>query len=190
MYNLGLVDRRAAVGMLRAPGDGWAGRPPSLAAYLKPFGKLFMPNFAYGSNMSLDYVHDYCPSARFKLRAKLPNFHIEFRCYSTDLRGGISSIIEAPGEMVHGVIYDIESEEIEALDILEDVPLGLYRRDSFLVFGEDGQWHRAELYRVSDPAGPFAPARRYVEWMIAGANMHGLDADYIEKLVALRADAQ
>lgn len=39
--------------------------------------------------------------------------------------------------------------ELEALDILESVPKGLYRRDTFLVLGEDGEWHRADLYRVS-----------------------------------------
>ena len=29
--------------------------------------------FAYGSNMSTQYIHDYCPSAAFQLRGLLPN---------------------------------------------------------------------------------------------------------------------
>lgn len=145
-----------------------------------------MRYFAYGSNMSTAYVREYTPSATFVMRADLPNFHIEFRRFSTNLQGGISSIIEAPGEMIKGVMYEVDEQEIINLDILENVPEGIYRRDTFLVFGEDGQWHRADLYRVSNPAGPYTPAKQYVDWMVAGAREHGLDAAYTARLVALR----
>ena len=145
-----------------------------------------MNYFAYGSNMSTEYIRDYCPSAIFVMRAALPNFHIEFRRYSDDLQGGISTIMAAPGEMVLGVLYDIDEAEILALDILEDVPLGLYLRQTFLVMGEDGQWHEADLYRVANPAGPYAPSKEYVRYMIAGAEEHQLEASYVEHLVALR----
>ena len=119
------------------------------------------------------------------MRASLPNFHIEFRRYSADLQGGISSIIEAPGEMVQGVIYHIPEAEILQLDVLEDVPQGLYRRDTFLVLGEDGVWHKAELYRVVSPSGPYDPAVQYIRWMIEGAREHKLDEAYVEELVAI-----
>jgi len=100
-----------------------------------------MNYFAYGSNMSTGYIHEYCPSAKFVMRATLPNYHIEFRRFSTDLQGGISSMIAAPGEMIQGVLFDIDPAELDALDILEDVPKGLYVRETFLVLGEDGNWH-------------------------------------------------
>jgi gamma-glutamylcyclotransferase len=142
--------------------------------------------FAYGSNLSTDFIRDYTPSAAFVMKADLPNYKVEFRHYSKDLGGGISSIIETPGALVKGVIYEVEESELEALDILESVPEGTYRRDSYCVMGEDAQWHRAELYRVSIPSGPYTPSRAYVDFMIAGAREHGLDADYIENLVAIR----
>jgi gamma-glutamylcyclotransferase (GGCT)/AIG2-like uncharacterized protein YtfP len=146
-----------------------------------------MKYFAYGSNMSTAYLHDYCPSATYVMRANLPNFHIEFRRYSTELQGGISSIIEAPGEMIHGVLFEIDEAEILALDILEDVPLGIYRRDSFLVLGEDGNWHKGDLYRVANPAGPYTPSKKYVDFMVTGALEQQIDADYAQKLINLRA---
>ncbi len=145
-----------------------------------------MKYFAYGSNMSTDYIRDYCPSVKFVMRASLPNFHIEFRRYSEDMEGGLSSIIEAPGEMVKGVLYEVDEKEILELDILEDVPQGVYHRDTFLVFGEDGEWHHADLYRVANPAGPFMPSKKYVDYMVAGAKEHQLDPEYTAKLVALR----
>jgi len=145
-----------------------------------------MYNFAYGSNMSTAYLHQYCPSAQPVMKAMLPNYEIQFRRYSTDLLGGISTIIEAPGQRVEGVIYEIPQPEIDELDILEDIPLGLYRRDTFLVLGEDGEWHHADLYRVVKPDGPFAVSARYLEYMIAGAKEHGLSDGYVDGLVALR----
>ena len=145
-----------------------------------------MKHFAYGSNMSTDFTRKYCPSAKFIIRADLPNFHIEFRRYSEDFEGGISSIIEAPGEMVKGVIYEIDEKEILELDIVESIPEGIYRRDTFLVFGEDGQWQHAEVYRVTEPAGPYTPSRQYVDMMVAGAEEHLIDTEYTARLAALR----
>lgn len=142
--------------------------------------------FAYGSNLSTNYIRDYTPSAIFLIRAELPNYKIEFRHYSKNLGGGISSIVEMPGALVKGVIYDVQESELEELDILESVPEGLYRRDTYFVMGEDGEWHRADLYRVSNPTGPYTPARSYVDCMIEGAREHGLDTDYVEHLVAIR----
>ncbi len=144
-----------------------------------------MNYFAYGSNMLTTYIHEYCPSAKFIMRARLPNYEIQFRRFSTDLQGGISSIIEMPGEMVHGVLFDIDPAELDALDILEDVPKGLYKRETFFVLGDDGAWHHGDLYRIVNPSGPYAPAKQYIEWMISGAREHGIDEDYVAKLVAL-----
>lgn len=142
--------------------------------------------FAYGSNLSTKFIRDYTPSATFVMKADLPNYKVEFRHYSSNLGGGISSIVETPGAMVKGVIYDVAESELEELDILENVPEGIYRRDTYLVLGEDGHWHRADLYRVSNPTGPYAPSKEYVEFMIEGASEHGLDADYVENLIAIR----
>lgn len=63
-----------------------------------------MNYYAYGSNMSSDYIREFCPSARFVRRAQLPNYRIEFRRYSTDLKGGISTIMAAPGDLVHDIM--------------------------------------------------------------------------------------
>jgi gamma-glutamylcyclotransferase (GGCT)/AIG2-like uncharacterized protein YtfP len=120
------------------------------------------------------------------MKAQLPNFHIEFRHYSENRQGGISSIIEAPGELVQGIIYEVPEEELIDLDILESVPEGLYRRDTFLVLGEDGLWHKADLYRVANPTGPYPASKEYVEDMIEGAKEHGFPPEYVEKLAALR----
>ena len=83
--------------------------------------------YAYGSNMCTRYLRDYCPRAEPAMSAALANFRIEFRRFSTNLGGGISTIQPAPGEIVHGVLFAIPSVEIEALDVLETCPMASIR---------------------------------------------------------------
>lgn len=137
--------------------------------------------FGYGSNLSTKYTKPYFPSARIIKRAMLPNYHIEFRKYSTNLKGGISTIMEAPGEFVEGVIYEVSEVEMAAMDVLEDVPLGLYRRDTYMVYGRDGEWERVDLYRVTTPKGPYTPSKKYVGYMLEGMREHNFEEEYIKK---------
>ncbi|MEE8291222.1 MAG: NAD(P)-dependent oxidoreductase, partial [Candidatus Tectomicrobia bacterium] len=37
------------------------------------------------------------------------------------------------------------------------------KRETFLVLGEDGAWHQADLYRVTTPTGPYSPAPNYLD---------------------------
>ena len=141
-----------------------------------------MFHYAYGSNLSPKFLTSHCPSARFVMKAYLPNFRVEFRFYSKRRQGGISTITPHPGSLVRGAIYEVPEEGMLDLDEVESVPQGLYTRETFLVLGEDGNWHEADLYRVVKPEGPFAPARSYVELMLEGAETHGLDAGYVEEL--------
>ncbi|MGI9205773.1 MAG: gamma-glutamylcyclotransferase family protein [Woeseiaceae bacterium] len=147
-------------------------------------------HFGYGSNMSEAYMKQYTPGLQYVMNAELPNFEIQFRKYSENMGGGISSIIEKPGSMIYGVLYWIPKKEIEELDILEDVPLGIYKRETFQVLGEDGVWYAADLYRVTEPKGPFAPAKKYLDLMIAGATEHGINAEWLAKLKEMRANRE
>jgi gamma-glutamylcyclotransferase (GGCT)/AIG2-like uncharacterized protein YtfP len=142
-------------------------------------------SFAYGSNLSSRYMRDQCPTATAVMRAELPNYRIEFRRYSTGMKGGVSTIMEAPGDLVKGVLYRVRRAELAALDDLENLGEGLYRRQTFLVLGADGAWHKADLYRVTRPAGPFAVAPAYLALMLEGAREHGLGDDYVSRLAAL-----
>jgi hypothetical protein len=96
--------------------------------------------------------------------------------------------MEAPGDLVEGVLFRVRRAELAALDDLENLGEGLYRRQTFLVLGADGAWHPADLYRVARPAGPFAVAPAYLAWMLEGAREHGLPGDYITRLEALAPD--
>jgi gamma-glutamylcyclotransferase (GGCT)/AIG2-like uncharacterized protein YtfP len=142
-----------------------------------------MLHYGYGSNLSIKAVHeDLNPNAKYVMKGFLPNFVVSWPMWSEAEQSGYSGIMEAPGELVHGALYEMTEQELIAMDNLEDCYKDDYRRETFLVLGEDGKWHEADLYRVVEPKGPFAPARSYVEIMLAGARELGMDPDYIKKI--------
>lgn len=108
-----------------------------LCGYLQ-WGMTRVYYFAYGSNLLTSYLREYCPSATVVMRATISNFRVEFPYYSEESQGGLSGILESPGELVEGVIFDILQTEFAAMDVMESVPQKLYRRDTFLTLGEDG----------------------------------------------------
>ena len=137
-------------------------------------------HFGYGSNLSTKFLQQYCPNVKPIMKASLSNYRVEFRFYSESRQGGISSIIEYPGEMTYCIIYSMPKKEMDELDVVESVHEGLYTRETFLVFGEDGKWHKADLYRVTHPQGPFAPAKSYLQLMLEGAREHKMDPKFIK----------
>ena len=142
-----------------------------------------MLHFGYGSNLSIKAVHeDLNPNAKYVMKGFLPNFEVSWPMLSETEQSGYSGIMEAPGELVHGALYEMTEQELIAMDNLEDCYKDTYKRETFLVLGEDGKWHKADLYRVIDPQGPFPPARSYVEIMLEGARDLGMDPEYIKKI--------
>jgi hypothetical protein len=79
----------------------------------------------------------------------------------------------------------MEQGGVDELDVVESVPEGLYTRETFMVLGEDGKWHKADLYRVANPQGPFAPAKSYLELMLEGAREHKMDSEFIKWLESM-----
>ena len=149
-----------------------------------------MNYFGYGGNLDLPFLREFCPSAEFIRKAYLPNYEVQFRYWSPRRQGGVSSIIAVPGKLVHGVIYDIRAEELQALDAMEGVPEGRYRRETFLVIGDDGKWYDADLYSVVEPKGPFIPNKGYVELMLAGAKAWEFDPEYIKWIEELYSKSE
>lgn len=120
-------------------------------------------------------------------RAVLLDFEVQFNFLSKTYDGGVTGVEPAAGKNALGVLYNVPSDEIEKLDVVEGVLAGIYYRETVTVVDEDGNEHRAETYRTTDPKGPFTPTRCYLGLMIRGAKEHGLDPDYIKELETLYA---
>lgn len=142
-----------------------------------------MYHFGYGSNLRASLVKEkLLPSAEFVMKGYLPNYEVQWRVWSEDYMGGISSIVETPGEIVQGAIYECSQDDLEKLDYIPGLYIPKYKRETFVVLGEDGKWHSVEVYRLRELSGPFPPARKYVQGMFEGAQQIGLSPDYLEKI--------
>jgi hypothetical protein len=141
-----------------------------------------MLHFGYGSNLRAAFVRELLPGAKPVMKGYLPNYEVQWPAWSDTFRGGTSSIVENPGELVEGVLYDCPERELKELDYKPGLYVPAYKRETFTVLGEDGQWHRAELYRLRALSGPFPPSRSYVEGMLSGAREVGLSPAYIDKI--------
>ena len=144
----------------------------------------------YGSNLNVSYtITDLLPNGRFLMRAYIPNYQVQFRKWSNNSRGGISNIMEVPGEMVEAAMYECPQSDLDTLDYRLDYYVPDYKREIFRVMGEDGQWYQASLYRLWEPKGPFPPARRYVQGMLEGARQLELSPEYIERIEGFLRDS-
>ena len=142
-----------------------------------------MYHFGYGSNLRASFVQEQLlPSAKFLMRGYLPNYEVQWPAWSEEYMGGISSIVEAPGQIVQGAIYKCSQDDMEKLDYIPGLYVPQYKRETFAVLGEDNKWYSAEVYRLRVLSGPFPPARQYVEGMFEGAKQIGATPDYLEKI--------
>jgi gamma-glutamylcyclotransferase (GGCT)/AIG2-like uncharacterized protein YtfP len=142
--------------------------------------------FAYGSLLSIDYFRKFCPTAETVMRADIPNYELQFRDYWESWKGGTSCIVAAPGKIVRGVICNISRAELEALDVMEQVPQSVCVRHTFLVQGEDRKLHEAFLYLPGKMKDPVTPSKGYVDLMLKGAREQGLEPGYVSRLESLR----
>ncbi len=143
--------------------------------------------FSYGSFLDSETLKKHALNAKYMKRAVLYDFEVKFNFLSKTYDGGVTGVEPATGKKAFGVLYNVSPNEIEKLDIVEGVPAGIYYRETVTVIDEDGNEHRAETYRTTDPKGPFTPTKRYLVLMIRGAKEHGLDPDYIKELEELYA---
>ena len=141
--------------------------------------------FSYGSFMDPETLRRHAPSARFVTKAVLPNYEVQFNFLSKTYSGGVTGVEPAPGKLARGVVYKVSPEDLNHLDTIEGVPQGIYYRQRILVVDETGKLLEAEIYRTTDPKGPFKTTRRYLRLMLKGAKEHGIDPGYIRELEEL-----
>lgn len=140
--------------------------------------------FAYGSNMLPQRLVDRCPSAIVLGVASATYHYITFGLAGRD-GSGKAAIIKTQDEsdQVFGVLYEIALSELDDLDTFE---LKYERNDDFEVTFE-GEKRQAITYYVPKERIEIGllPKDWYRDICVAGAKLHGLDADYIATLEAL-----
>ena len=134
-----------------------------------------MNYFAYGSNMDVRQMALRCPAAVILDSASLPAhaFLINTR--------GVATVIPAPNQVVHGVLWEISPADESNLDRYEGVASGLYRKDIARVRATDGTDKDALIYLASD-VRPGQARSGYMEGVLEAAERGRLPETYIAAL--------
>lgn len=142
--------------------------------------------FAYGSNLNPTQMAARCPGHVVIGRASVPDYSLRFRGYGRDWEGAVGTIEPAPGQVVHGALFELTPEHYATLDEYEgyDGPglaSNLYDRVEISVLDESGTPVRALTY-VIRPLAEGLPSRAYRDAIVAGLRHHGLPEEYVRAL--------
>lgn len=136
--------------------------------------------FAYGSNMCTERLRSRICYARAVGRAKLLDKRMVCNKESED-GSGKANLIESPGDVVWGVLYEVDSSELDKLDRAE----GGYERVTMQVLTHLGDLLQAEVYRSDRLSADPTPYHWYKERILRGARKHELPTAYLQYLEQL-----
>jgi len=141
--------------------------------------------FAYASNMAPDVITRLCPRHSYLGVALLADHRLAFTRRSVRTRTGVADIVPAADEMVWGVLYRIDDDELTAIDRKEGYDWA-YTRVTLPVRLEGGPERAAVTYTVrSKETAQVPPSRQYLDLVIAAARERGLPGAYIRQIEAI-----
>jgi gamma-glutamylcyclotransferase (GGCT)/AIG2-like uncharacterized protein YtfP len=120
-----------------------------------------------------------CPAAGFIGPALLPDHRLLINTR------GVSTVVPEAGGAVHGVLWRLSPECEAALDEIEGVARGFYRRDEVCPVTRAGSMEPALIY-IATSAEPSLPRDGYLESLEEAARHHGFPEDYRLFLAGLR----
>jgi gamma-glutamylcyclotransferase (GGCT)/AIG2-like uncharacterized protein YtfP len=141
--------------------------------------------FAYGSNMNPNQMYERIGREITPKLALLKNYELIFPRKSIIQKGGVASIIEKMGEVVYGVIYELNDNEMEKLDKYEGKGYA-YDRININVL-KDNEEISCETY-IAKKEGDFLPSEEYLKKIITGAKINNLPSEYLEKLEKIETE--
>lgn len=136
--------------------------------------------FAYGSNMSSQRFMRRIESAKAIEIAYLKDRKVLFNKQGVD-GSGKANLIDAPGEVTWGVLYEIENKDLIKLDRIE----GGYERTSVQVWRISGEEVSVVSYISKNLTDDPAAYDWYKDLLIKGAREHNLPQEYIDYLEQL-----
>ena len=137
-----------------------------------------MKYFAYGSNMDETQMKERCPDSVLLDKAVLDDYKIAFTIFSPKRQCGCADIIQAKGERVWGLLYEVSVSDLEKLDKFEGHP-EKYKRLQVNVTDDSGTTHLVETYQVFKKEAEFIkPSKHYLGIMQEAARKFNFPTEY------------
>jgi gamma-glutamylcyclotransferase (GGCT)/AIG2-like uncharacterized protein YtfP len=135
---------------------------------------------AYGSNMDPAQMARRCPHSPQRGTGWLQGWRLTFGGEDLGWEGALATVVEAGGERVFVVLYELSEADEAALDSWDGVTVGYYRKSKVRVSTLDSDV-LAWLYVLNDYEGGL-PSARYLGLMADAAETAGAPADYVAGL--------
>ncbi len=147
-----------------------------------------MKYFAYGSNMSLNRLHQRVPSAIVLGTFSLGNHELRFHKHGKDDSGKCDAFYTGDNNtVVMGVLYEIDESEKIVLDRAEGLGYG-YDEKEVVVSNSKGNVERAFTYCATNINALLNPFTWYKEHVLIGAREANLPKEYIENIQEIHAE--
>ena len=155
---------------------------------MKPEVTLY---FAYGSNLDFEDWSEWCakkqadPSGMVEIEpAFLPDYELKFHYYSGNREGGAADVVPSSvGNLVPGVLFELNSKTLELMDDKEGVKYNCYERKWVEVIKFDGSIVKALTYVVCQEKiqnNYVEPTSKYVNLIRNGLIKRGLPIEYLD----------
>jgi gamma-glutamylcyclotransferase (GGCT)/AIG2-like uncharacterized protein YtfP len=135
---------------------------------------------AYASNMDPDQMARRAPHSPLRTTGWLKDWRLTFGGENVGFEGALATVVEAAGEHVFVVLYDVPDFDEQALDEWEGAALGVYRKIRVRIATLDGDV-LAWLY-VLDAYEGGLPSARYLGILADAAEKAGAPDDYVKEL--------
>ena len=134
--------------------------------------------FAFGSNMSAQRMNDRLGWSPSPSGAILNDYVMVFNKHSND--GGKANIMYSPGNLVEGILYSVNKEDLLILDKFEGVATEQYKRYDIKVRDNNKKFIEAVAYKALNTGELFAPTEEYLNYILEGKEF--LSPEYYSKL--------
>ena len=113
--------------------------------------------------------------------AILPDYEMIFNKHSND--GGKANIMFSPGNLVEGILYSVNEEDLLILDKYEGVATEQYKRYEIKVRDKNKKTIAAVAYKALNTGEAFAPTEEYLNYILEGKQF--LSPEYYSKLESI-----
>lgn len=137
---------------------------------------------AYGSNMDPAQMAQRCPHSPQRGSGWLLDWRLTFGGEELGWEGALTMVVEARGQHVFVVLYEMSEADEAALDMWDGATLGYYRKIKVRVATLDGDV-LAWLYVLNGYEGGL-PSARYLGILADAAEAAGAPSDYVADLRA------
>ena len=96
----------------------------------------------------------------------LPDYEMIFNKHSND--GGKANIMSSPGNIVEGILYSVNEEDLLILDKYEGVAAKQYKRYDIEVLVNNKKSIPAVAYKAIKTGKIFAPTEEYLNYILEG----------------------